>query len=768
MKEPVKISINQTDFKPKELLLAGGRHLLAALIGLISSKAAVGGNLLPFGLSMAAGCAPTYLPSVAIGAFFGYFLPAISGGAFYHIAALLAILTIRILIGGYKKIAGNPFFLSGICFLADFLTAAVAFRDTPSGFVKVLTESLLSAGGAFLIRRCFRLFKTVSSGLTSEGLIVLFCSLCIPIIGLNTWKINGMSVGHIAAFFLLFAAAKYGGAVSGTISGTALAFSMLLSGANQYAVVVFAFSGLLSGLLAPFGKYAQVLLPFFITVVITLQSGDPVLFAVFTVEFLFGAVFFLVLPRQAGIRISRLFSSRPKTATAAGLQKSLSMRLDIAAGAMRDVSETVEQVSGELSKINTPDFTAVINRIEQDACTGCKLRMHCWESRRNETVEALLGITGAVKQGDLPENGAPQEFKGRCLRLPNVAGATLRHYSDYISKIAAENRVEEVRSVVSDQFEGVAEMLSSLSRDLENDLKFDTCLAEKAAFALTAFHIHTEEYTCRIDRYGRATIELRIKKEPELVLNKLTIMKAASIACERDFSAPTVTYAGDSVFLVLHEQPALRVDVGIEQKCASESGMCGDAYKVFLDQTGHYLFILSDGMGTGGRAAVDGAMAAGLMSRLVKAGFGFDSALKILNSSMLFKSTDESLATLDIASIDLFNGKTELYKAGAAPTFIRRSGRAGRAESSSLPAGILRDIRFDKATVKCKPGDIVVLVSDGVLADGSDWLREELEHWENGTAQQLAEKLCKGALRRRNGERTDDITVITAILKAAV
>ncbi len=56
--------------------------------------------------------------------------------------------------------------------------------------------------------------------------------------------------------------------------------------------------------------------------------------------------------------------------------------------------------------------------------------------------------------------------------------------------------------------------------------------------------------------------------------------------------------------------------------------------------------LISDGMGCGGRAAVDGAMASNLMSKLLKAGFGIDCSLKIVNSAMLFKSTDESLATL--------------------------------------------------------------------------------------------------------------------------
>ena len=142
--------------------------------------------------------------------------------------------------------------------------------------------------------------------------------------------------------------------------------------------------------------------------------------------------------------------------------------------------------------------------------------------------------------------------------------------------------------------------------------------------------------------------------------------------------------------------------------------------------------------------------------------------LKILNSSMLFKSSDESLATMDIASIDLFTGVTELYKAGAAPTLVRRNGRTGRAESHSLPIGILKDVSFDKAGIKLKSGDILLLASDGVTFDGTEWIRAELENWRDGGAQDLAEHICDCARRRYHGERCDDITVLAAIIERTV
>lgn len=769
MKDIVKISGKKEKFNHMELVSAGAAHLLAAGAGFIAARAIVADKLLPFGLSFLAGCSLTYTPAAAIGVFFGYFIPALGSGGFRYIAAMFAVLAVKLLLGGYKRISQNPVFLSFICLLASFLTSAVTFNGLNFSFLNASAEALLAAGGAFFVCRCFKALPTASSGLTADELVALFTTLSILLTGINGFGFNGISLGHILSIAVILTAAKYGGTLSGSVCAIAVALSLTLSGAPGEIAVVYAFIGLIAGVFSSFGKYVQVAVPLIFSLVGSVTSGSPILIAQTVIETALGSALFLMLPRKAGIYVSKLFSVYPRLVTPDGFKKSLTIRLESAANALCDVSETVEQVSAELSKINSPDFGTVISSVEQDACSGCKLRLHCWESRRDSTVEAILGMTKAIKEGSRsPESGAPEEFRGRCLRVSQVANAAYKRYSDYTSRIAAENRIDEVRSVVSDQFDGISYMLTELARDLENDGQFDNSCAEKAAAALKNLNIHTEECSSKTDKYGRMTIELKVKKEPGAVLNKLQIMKLISVVCERDFDVPTVSESGGSVFITLSEHAAIRVEVGIEQKCASRTAMCGDAYKFFFDGRGHFIMVLSDGMGTGGRAAVDGAMASGLMSRLIKAGFGYDCSLKILNSSMLFKSTDESLATIDIASIDLYTGQVELYKAGAAPTLVRRAGRTGKAESTSLPAGILREISFDKATVKCKIGDIVVLMSDGAVCEGTDWIREEIENWTDGTAEELAERICEGAKRRRSDNHEDDITVMAAILKKSV
>lgn len=764
----MKISDATENYSFKEMAFAGLFHFITALCGIITARAVVFGKLLPFGLAFLAGCSSVYTPAAAIGVFIGYFIPAVGNGGFRYIAALFAILAIKLLMSNYKRIINNPAFLGFIAFLADVLTSAVTLGDSSTNIADTATEGLLCLAATFFTVKTFYILNKFSAGHTADELSSLLIVAGILLLGLNNVGLMGISLGRILAVLLILSSAKYGGIVSGAISGTAIAFTLILGSVHGNIGIAFAVGGLIAGIFASLGKYAQIGVFLIFSFIGTISTGETELISRTVIESALGSLLFLTLPSNVSIYLSKMFSARPNIAIPTAIKKSVTMRLEIASNALRDVSETVEQVSHELARINAPDFSRVISAVEQDACSGCKLRVHCWEKRREATVNAVLEMTKAVKQGDCsPENSAPEEFRGRCVRASRVGNAAYKRYSDYASKIAAENRIDEVRSVVSDQFDGISAMLSDLAEDFKNDERFDNAAAENSAAALKNLNIRAVEAGSRIDKYGRMTLEFKVKKTPELVINKLQVMKLLSVVCEREFDIPNISESGGDIFITLNEHAAMRIDMGAEQISASGSNMCGDAYKYFHDGKGHFIMVLSDGMGTGGRAAVDGAMASGLMSRLIKAGFGYNCSLRILNSSMLFKSTDESLATVDIASIDLFTGQVRLYKAGAAPTIIRRSGKTGKAESTSLPAGILRDIGFDSAMVKCKVGDIVVMLSDGASGTGTDWIRAEIEAFKEGSAQKLATHLCECAKRRRNDNHEDDITVLVAIINKA-
>ncbi|MBE6810152.1 MAG: hypothetical protein E7521_03730 [Ruminococcaceae bacterium] len=741
-------------------------HICVAVLAFVASRGVILESYMPFGLVIVGGCTSTFLPSSAIGAFIGYFFPAVSTGGFKYIAALLAIIAVRLLLSGYGHLSENPFFLGGVALLSNVATGAVTYSGVPLDLLKLAAECIIIFGAVFVTHNTFESLSSSQSGLTLDETACLVCTAVIILIGLIRFSIFEISLGRTVGVFLLLASARYGGTAVSSACGIALSFACAVTASYESGFGIYALMGLAAGVFANLGKYAIA-----ITSIATALIGVSLMqfkedSGLFLTEIFLSAIAFLLIPRSLGINLSKFFYRHPTVNSQNGAENALSLRLNLASSALVDVADTVSQVSSELSKINAPDFKSVISLIEQDACCGCKLRLHCWENKSAATMDAVMQMINSVKGGDSsPDLNVLDEFQGRCIRINKMQETVKYRYSQYASMLSAEDRIDEVRQVVSEQFEGVSDMLNELSQSLTTDEHFNTHAAESAASALKNIGIHTYDCAAKIDKFGRMSLEMKIKYDNSTVFNRLQIMKILSLACERDFGIPNITKTGSHAVITVNERTNYKIDIGIEQHCAVAGSICGDAYKYFNDGKGNFVMILSDGMGTGGRAAVDSAMASGLMARLLKAGFGYDCSLKILNSSMLFKSSDESLATMDIACIDLFTGNTELYKAGAAPTIVKRNGHSGRAESHSLPVGILKDVSFDRAGIRLRQGDILLLVSDGVTFEGTEWIRRELEAWNDGSAQDLAEHICNSARRRYATSRPDDITVMAAILQ---
>jgi stage II sporulation protein E len=172
-------------------------------------------------------------------------------------------------------------------------------------------------------------------------------------------------------------------------------------------------------------------------------------------------------------------------------------------------------------------------------------------------------------------------------------------------------------------------------------------------------------------------------------------------------------------------------------------------------------------MGTGGRAAVDGVMVSDLLAQLIQAGVGFDSALQIVNTAMGVKSGDESSATVDLVSADLYTGIVEFHKAGAAMSFVRVDGKVHPVDAPGIPVGILEQVSFHCSQEELAGNDLVVMVSDGALCEGTAWITALLEgSCEAKTPQELAEAVVAGAVARRSDGHDDDVTAIVLKLHA--
>ena len=762
MRDAVKTNENIFGTSLSGMLFAVLRHLCIAFCGFLAARGTVLTQLLPFGLSLTGGVGAAFSPAAAIGAVVGYI-----GGqsAFRYSATAIGIAAIKLLMAGSFKSELKPVFSGLTVALVTISTGIVTVKQETLSIVFAVTEGLIASAGGYFIARAYLALSKGSKRFTAVELSSFLIALSCIFSGLFSLNIAEVSVGRSLSFAIILFAAKYGGAGLGAICGTVFGFSAVLSGVGTEVLLVFAFGGVLAGVFSLLNKYA-VLSGFLLSIFVSVAVIGTVDSIIYVVESAVGAVLFLLIPKNIGAGIGA-YLSPISNASREGPKKAVTMRLNSAADALSDVSKTVEQIAVELAKINAPDFSSVLSAIEKDACKGCALRVHCWETKKSDTLSAILEMTKAVKNREAtPEIFAPEEFRGRCNRAGAVGKAVSLRYSDYAARISAENRIDEVRSVVSDQFSGISDMLRDLSVSIEEEQVYDNAAALSIANALGSADLKVMDVNCKIDSEGRMTVEARVKSNGTAI-NRMQIMTQVSNCCERDFDRPSVQTVGDYSVITLSERTVFSVDVGVNQIVSGGKNISGDAYNCFYDGRGKYVCVIADGMGTGGRAAVDGAMASGLISRLLKAGFGYDCSLRILNSSMLFKSTDESLSTVDISVIDLFTGKTDLLKAGAAPTIVRRSGRTGKAESRSLPVGILRDIGFDKATIRLKKDDILLMLSDGAVTDNYDWICEELAAWGDGSAQELSEHISRQAQRRRKTSHEDDITVLAVIMDRA-
>lgn len=755
--------------KTADIIREIGVHIVFLFVSFLMTRGRVVGNILPFGAAFLASAPPEYLAVSAVGAFFGYLFPAAEINAFRYLAALFAIVAIKTLLTALTKYSFRPIvsaLAAGVVTAATGLTATVG-NDTQT--VLCFAEAALSFAGAYFLSIAFSSSPTFLKGAKGQDLACLLISVNMLLLGTMSVNTGGISIGQILSVTFILLVSRFGGSYAGAVGGIAAGVAVALSGADISIALTLCLAGLICGIFASMGKYVQIIAVIITCVIGSALGKNLTLTVELLIESLFASAIYLVIPRSAAIFAGKIFSPPTKTISENGMKKAVTMRLRFAAGALSDVGETVETVSKELSRINSPDFDTVLHGIEKDACSGCSLALGCWETKKADTVSAILEMIKGVREGEAePESLAPDEFRGRCLRPAKIGQATLAHYSDYASRMAAESRIADVRSVVSEQFGGISSMLSDMAAEFERDEAFDERSAARITAALKNIEINPVECGCRVDKFGRMAVEIICEKVKGMKFSRMRLLRQVELCLEREFEPPTFSEMADKIYITLAEKARLAVSTGVCQIACSPSGISGDAYNVFADGKGRSFVVLSDGMGCGGRAAVDGSMASGLMMRLIKAGFSYDSSLSILNSAMLFKSTDESLATVDIASFDLFSGRLDMLKAGAAPTIVRRSGRCSIARSTSLPAGILREIGFDKASIKLKKGDIILMMSDGVCSEGTDWICSELDSFTDGSAQSLAENIAYGAKRRRSDNHADDITVIAVIVDKAV
>ncbi len=743
-----------------------------ALIGLIMPRASVYGGLTPFGVSFAAAIPGTGAALVYILTLVGYLLPGGAAVPLWYIAALAAVAGIKWSLSGIKSIARHPLFSPVIGCLSIISTglalSAVNGLDAYHVFL-VTAEGLLAGGSAYFFCTTVNVISNDEprGALTSQEQASVVLTGAIALMAVTAFSFSGIAPGRIAASLIILMLARCGKEQGGSIAGIVLGLALSMMGTEHlYLAAAFAFGGLVAGIFARYGRFASAGAFLVANLIVVISTGKDTAVIIGGYEVISACLLFIVMPSSVDRMINKFFVHARDLPAVEGLRRTVVMRLDYASKAMSEVAQTVDAVSQKLAGLSAPDLGTIYRSVSDDICRVCGLQMQCWESQFNNTMAAFNELTPVLREkGFARSQDVPSSLSRFCGRLDEVLRKINTGYLEYSVREGAWRRLSEIRGVVTDQFSGMSEMLDELSQDFTKTEQVDTDAASRVITVCEEYGLTVQDAVCMLGRGGRMTVEI-LASDAGVKLNREKWRKELCDACGRELDHPVVTRLGDNIKIAMTEKPLITVTLSsVQLQCTGER-LCGDAFETFTDGAGRWYAVLSDGMGTGGRAAVDGAMASGLTSRLIQAGFGPDSVLRMVNSALMVKSGDESLSTLDILELDLFSGKIECRKAGASPSLLCSMGRVSRIEKSSLPVGILRDIRAERSEDTLVDGDILLMCSDGVFTGGIEWVEKKLRTYDtkSGELHKLAEDIAVEA-RNMQEEHEDDITILAIQVK---
>ena len=735
-----------------ERLLPGART--AALLwqgaalagGVLLGAGRVYGGATPFGLALVIGCPPAYCLAAAVGTLAaGVVLQPALLGIKVGVAAVAAA-TVRRLIDGRPR-AGA---------LAGCLTLAAAQR-----------VQILLLGGLV------NFSQTAAVGCTAllaAGLGWAFASFPVrEPRGVCLWLAVGAAclqrcaVGPLAPGLVLASAAGLCAAIGGTLEQTAvlsiaLAAALTASGPERaFAALAVAMGSLAASCLCP-GERGRCAGVFAVGCTLgALAAPDAVSVVPLAVSAGVGVTAALALP---GSVMRRIFPPPAPPVQAQGLSGA-ARKLSAVADTLSDIADTVNAVCQRQMPPKGESFDFVVEQVARTTCQSCTRRSRCWVRGYATAMDGLqhlkpvLESKGRVEVQDLPGQLSV------CIHPADLCTAANHGYRLWRSRRQTRARASMLRTALTEQYSALAGALAQLAAKLGQAGLPDPRREAKLAQLFAELGLDALECSVTADLAGRLTASVTICRTHFTQEEISGLVEEVSRLCRRDMDLPEITHCRTVTMLTFGEKPLFTAEFGAAGHAAAGQSVSGDALDQFCDTSGRAQMLLCDGMGTGRAAAVDGQMAAKLTAQLLRAGFAAESAARLVNVALGLKGAEqEAGATLDLLTVDLYTGRAGLFKAGAAPSFLVRGGVPRMLDGASLPMGMLDSLVGRSTTFALDAGDWVVLVSDGALADGADWLMQQLQLCARlgHTPKQAAETVADAAARRA-GDKRDDITV---------
>ncbi len=721
------------------------------------------GGISPFAVSFLSAVPFSYCLPSFIGSVIGCLVTVKGGAVARYIGASMMMCLFRLIMNRRFSEREGSFISSVVAFCSLFVSGLVyLWFDEVSllPLIMLTAESLLGLLSSVLFVRTFNLpvYKGSIESFTKKDNFSLAVSVGITLMCLSAVNLQGLSPGRIFAMVLMMFICLFKGTGVSAVAGALTGAFLSVTPVGEYLFPAFVTACIVGGFLSDSGQTVISLSFTAVFFFVSLFFSDLSESWLSLIEPVIACGIFLLIPAykisELQDYLDKILSVHKKTDDFALVEK-----LKTASVNMEAVAVMVNDVSGKLDRIINPEVNRLFSRLQQKVCDKCEKKSFCWNKNFDSTASDVLRIMGVEKAGE-----GRIGLSVRCPEYDMLCNVLTSVYPSYSNAIATKNRITEMRRILTDQFSGMSDFLYELAGNISQSRTRDKGKSACLKTALRDSGISTERLDCFFFE-GRVTVEITLDCADSHCVRK--IRPLIEFITKRRFDEPETESSGASLFIIFREKAAYTVKSGYSQRSMKAGNLCGDTVGIFTTERGDYNFLLSDGMGTGSRAAVDSSMAASVIEKLVSSFFSFEGACRTVNDALIMKSTDESIATVDALQINPYNCKAVFYKAGGTLSLIRHADSVTVIEKASLPLGIIRDVPLVREERELKKGDIVLLLSDGVTNSDCGWINDELLAWSKSDMQSLASHIASLAALRSESATRDDITVIAVRIESA-
>ncbi len=760
--------------KAESLLQRSGiRFLLRILLPLAAgfglARTPLPGGIYPFGAAWCAALSGGSSAAAIAGVLLGFILPGSGAESLRCAASALAAAGIKWALSELRPVKDSPLFpplsvLAGVVLTGLVVTSSVG-AAVSFDLARYLAEGTMAAACTFFFCSALDSWQHRSSRrFTSQELYCLAAAVCVLLVPLCRLSLLGFSPFVPLVIALSLALVHRYGASGGGAAGIGLGVVLALAGMRFSLLGVSALACLAAALFGGLGAWACAAAFWLSCCLGAAASGQ--LDLAFLAESALGAVLYPVIGERRFAPVLAMLEPVSRLRRNAAADDRMCRRLARAALGLEQAAATVDEVSRRLERMETPGTEIICRQARKEICADCAISRFCWDTAAEETRRLFDAMGGLIRRdGRLHAGNTTEQMRSRCARWGELSQRVNALYAEFDAGETARRQVAHIRQVMTGQMAGCGRLLSELAEESGREERQSAELSRRAAEELAAGGIAAEDVSCTARSEEQLTLTLTLRADEQHPEPELDAADILSELFETWLEQTSLERQGDSLTLRLDSKPRYSLSVGAVQHVRGGARLCGDAYRVLSELPGERVVLLSDGMGTGGRAAVDSAMSCELMSRLIEAGFSESGAMEMVNSALQISSREETLATMDCVRVDLYTGRVRICKAGAADSYILKNGRAREIDfADTLPLGIMGQVESDSRCIYMEEGDVLVMASDGVRA-GEDWLQREVSIGQGNDVSRMARDIMALAMAQSGEE--DDATVIVIRLESA-